>query len=63
MQRCASIIHTNYRYILAQDKFSACKAEEWGVAVATPIDDNASDGNLDQRNVRLISVGYTSTEA
>ena len=23
-----SIIHTNYRYILAQDKFSACKAEE-----------------------------------
>ena len=55
-----SIIHTNYRYILAQDKFSACKAEEWGVAVATSIDNNAADGNLDQRNVRSISVDYTS---
>ena len=57
----SSITHTNYRYILAQDKFSACKAEEWGVAVAASIDDNAADGNLGQRNVRLISVGYTST--
>ena len=41
------IIRTNYRYILAQDKFSDCKAEEWGVAAAESIDDNAADGNLD----------------
>ena len=27
--------------------------------MASSIDDNAADGNLDQRNVRLISVGYT----
>jgi len=31
-----------------QDKFSACKAEERGVAVATSIDDNEADGNLDK---------------
>ena len=28
--------------------------------MATSIDDNTADGNLDQRNVRLISVDYTS---
>ena len=30
---------------MTQNGFSACKAEEWGVAVATSIDDNAADGN------------------
>ena len=27
---------------------------------ATPIDDNVADGNLANRNIRLISVDYTS---
>ena len=31
-----------------QDKFSDCKTEEGGVAVATSTDDNAADGNLDK---------------
>ena len=35
------------------------KATEWGDAVASSIDDNAADGNLDKWNVLLISVGYT----
>ena len=29
---------------------------------ATPIDDNVADGNLANRNIRLISVDYTSME-
>ena len=44
----ASIIHTSYQYIFAQDKFSACKAEEGGDAVASLTDDNEADGNLDK---------------
>ena len=39
-----------------------CKAEEWGVAVATSIDDNAADGNLDKWNRLLIAVDYTSNK-
>ena len=45
-----------------QDKFSFCKAEEWDVAVATSIDDNAADGNLDKWNRLLIAVAYTGLE-
>ena len=30
---------------MTQNEFSACKAEEGGVAVATLTDDNAADGN------------------
>ena len=29
---------------------------------ATPIDDNVADGNLANRNIRLISADYTSHE-
>ena len=29
-----------------QDKFSACKAEEGGIAVATLTNNNEADGNL-----------------
>ena len=43
-----------------QDKFSACKAKEWVVAVATAIDDNDADGNLNQWNRKLINVSHTS---
>lgn len=46
--------------LYAQDKFSFCKAEKGGVAVATPTDDNAADGNLDKYRVRLIWRRYTS---
>ncbi len=45
----------------AQDKFSVCKAEEGGDAVASLTDDNAADGNLDKRNIWLIGAGHTST--
>ena len=31
-----------------QDDFFSCKAEEWGVAVATAIDDNAADEESDK---------------
>ena len=57
----ASIPHTDYRYILAQDKFSYARKLNEAMPVASSIEADAADGNLDQRNVRLISVGYTST--
>ncbi len=41
--------------------FFICKAEEGDVAVATLTDDNAADGNLDKRNIRLIRVNHTRT--
>ena len=34
--------------LLTQDDFFICKAEEWGVAVATAIDDNAADEKSDK---------------
>ena len=42
-----------------QDKFPFCKAEECGVAVATSIEDNTTDGNSDKWSRLLIAVGYT----
>ena len=43
----------------AQDKFSSCKAEEGGDAVASLTDDNETGGNLDKRNIWLIGVSHT----
>ena len=40
---------------------SLCKAEEWGVAVATSIDDNAADGIIDKYKVGVFKNDYTST--
>ena len=36
-----------------QDDFFSCKAEEWGVAVATAIDDNAADEKIRQVNIAV----------
>ena len=44
---------------ITQNDFLIYKAEEWGDAVASSIDDNAADGNLDKWNVLLTSVGST----
>lgn len=54
-----SIINTNYRYIPAQDKFSYARKLNEAMPVASSIEADVVDGNLDQRNVRLISVGCT----
>ena len=37
-----------------------CKAEKWDVAMATSIDDNATDENLDKYMVWLIWERYTN---
>ena len=39
---------------------AACKAEEWGVAVATSIDAGAADGNIDKYKVGVFKNDYTS---
>lgn len=39
----------------AKNKFSFCVSEERGVAVATPIDNNAVDGNSGKQKHRYIT--------
>jgi len=46
--------------IIAQNKFSVCKAEEGGDAVASLTDDNAADGNLGKKLCEMSMVQYTS---
>ena len=42
------------------DKYSAYKSEDWVVAVATTIDDNEVDGNLDKWNSLVFNVNCIS---
>jgi hypothetical protein len=39
--------------LIAQDEFSFGKAEEEGVAVVTPTDDNAADGNSGKQLAKM----------